>query len=147
MNGGWGISYENALRWMPLNITDEKSTLVQVMAWCRQATSHYLSRCWPRSLSPFGVTRPQWVDSIRVRLRRGTCLVTCFCCQMTAKPGNKTATPLGPEPAIHNNNWWPYVDNYHGIRFSVSRMSKILLWYSQPGPIQHDIACTVKPLV
>ena len=21
------------------------------MAWCRQATSHYLSQCWPRSLS------------------------------------------------------------------------------------------------
>ena len=34
---------------------------IQVMAWCRQATSHYLSQCWPRSLSPYGVTRPQWV--------------------------------------------------------------------------------------
>ena len=32
------------------------------MAWCRQATSHYLSQCWPRSLSPYGVTRPQWVN-------------------------------------------------------------------------------------
>ena len=31
------------------------------MAWCRQATSHYLSQCWPRSMSPYGVTRPQWV--------------------------------------------------------------------------------------
>ena len=39
------------------------STLVQVMAWCRQATSRYLSQCWPRSLSPYGVTRPQWVKS------------------------------------------------------------------------------------
>ena len=37
------------------------STLVQVMAWCRQATSHYLSQCWPRYVSPYGVTRPQWV--------------------------------------------------------------------------------------
>ena len=27
------------------------STLVQVMAWCRQAPSHYLSHCWPISLS------------------------------------------------------------------------------------------------
>ena len=26
---------------------DDKSTLVQVMAWCRQATSHYLNQCWP----------------------------------------------------------------------------------------------------
>ena len=47
---------------MLLDLTDEKSTLVQVMAWCRQATSHYLSQCWPRSLLPYGVTRPQWVN-------------------------------------------------------------------------------------
>ena len=31
------------------------------MAWCRNATSHSLSHCWPRSMSPNGVTRPQWV--------------------------------------------------------------------------------------
>ena len=62
VNGGWGISYEIALRWMPMDLTDDKSTLVQVMAWCRQATSHYLSQCWPRSLSPNGVTRSQWVN-------------------------------------------------------------------------------------
>ena len=43
--------------------SDGKSTLVQVMAWCRQATSHYLSQCWPRSLSPYGVIRPQWVNT------------------------------------------------------------------------------------
>ena len=60
---GWGISNELALRWMSLDLADDQSTLVQVMAWCRQATSHYLSQCWPRSLSPYGVTRPQWVKS------------------------------------------------------------------------------------
>ena len=54
-------SKDNVLRWMPRNLTDDKSTLVQVMAWCRQATSHYLSQWWPRSLSPYGVTRPHWV--------------------------------------------------------------------------------------
>ena len=47
-----------AHRWMWLDLTDEKSTLVQVMAWCRQATSHYLSQCWPSFLSPYDVTRP-----------------------------------------------------------------------------------------
>ena len=55
-------SHDNALWWMPQDLTDDKSTLVQVMAWCRQATSHYLSQCWPRSLSPYGITRPQWVN-------------------------------------------------------------------------------------
>ena len=49
---------------MSLDLTDDKSTLVQVMAWCRQATSHYLSQCWPRFMSPYGVTRPQGVDLI-----------------------------------------------------------------------------------
>ena len=43
-------------------LSDDKSTLVQVMAWCRQATSHYLSQCWPRSLLPYDITRPQWVN-------------------------------------------------------------------------------------
>ena len=58
---GWGISCELALRWMSPVLADDESTLEQVMAWCRQATSHYLSQCWPRSLPPYGVTRPQWV--------------------------------------------------------------------------------------
>ena len=60
--GAWGISCEIALIWMSLDFTDAQSTLVQVMAWCRQAASHYLSQCWPRFLSPYGVTRPQWVN-------------------------------------------------------------------------------------
>ena len=56
----WGISCEIALIWMSLDFTDNQSTLVQVMAWCHQATSHYLSQCWPRSLWPYGVTRPKY---------------------------------------------------------------------------------------
>ena len=59
---GCDISSEIALRWTSLNLSDDKSTLVQVMAWCRQATSHYLNQCWPRYLSPYGVTRLQWVN-------------------------------------------------------------------------------------
>ena len=55
--------HDNALRWMPQGLTDDKSALVQVRAWCRQATSHYLSLCWLSSLSPYGVARPQWVDN------------------------------------------------------------------------------------
>ena len=67
---GWGISSEIALIWMSLDCTDDQSTLVQVMAWCRQATSHYLSQCWLWSLSPYGLTRPQWVKYWQQRLHR-----------------------------------------------------------------------------
>ena len=48
---------------MPHNLTNEKSTLVQITAWCRQATSHYLNQCWSSSMTPFGIIRPQWVKT------------------------------------------------------------------------------------
>ena len=59
--GVFRSSHDNAFWWMPQDLADDKSTLVQVMAWCRQATSHDLSQCWLSSLSPYGVARPQWV--------------------------------------------------------------------------------------
>ena len=59
---GWGISCEIALMRMSMDLADDKSTLVQVMAWCRQATSLYLSQCWPRSMTPCGATRPHWAN-------------------------------------------------------------------------------------
>ena len=62
-------SHFNALWWMPHDLTDDLSTLVQVMAWCRQATSHYLSQCWLSSLSPYGIARPQWVK-IKLEIAR-----------------------------------------------------------------------------
>ena len=51
------ITFRNifcSLRWMPENIINEKSTLVQVMDWCRQTTPHYPSQHimgFPRSTS------------------------------------------------------------------------------------------------
>ena len=58
---------EIALSWILKNTSDDKLTLASVMAWCPQATSHYLSQCWPRYLSPYGTTRPQWVKAAAVR--------------------------------------------------------------------------------
>ena len=60
---------------MQLDLTDDKSTLVQVMAWCRQATSHYLSQCWPRSMSindnflpdEIYIIRSTWTRPLKLR--------------------------------------------------------------------------------
>ena len=41
------IGCEVAPRWTSQSLANEKSKLVQVMAWCRQATSHYVSQCLP----------------------------------------------------------------------------------------------------
>ena len=42
-----GIYYEITVRWMLWNLNNKSfmSTLVQVMAWCLQVTSHYLNQC------------------------------------------------------------------------------------------------------
>ena len=57
---GCDISNEIALRWTSLDLSDDKSTLVQVMAWCRKATSDYVNQCWPRSMPSYGVTTSFW---------------------------------------------------------------------------------------
>ena len=69
------ISREIAPWRLSLNLTDDKSTLVQVMAWCRQATRHYLNQCWPRSMSPYDITRPQWVNINHLAFSQQSC---CF---------------------------------------------------------------------
>ena len=48
-------------KWIPHNPFDEMLTLLQVMAWCRQATSHYLSQCCPRYMASLGHNElPHW---------------------------------------------------------------------------------------
>ena len=60
-----GTHCEITLMWIPQNLTNKKSTLVQVMAWCCQAPSHYLSQCWCRFMSTFGMNKLQWVHSFK----------------------------------------------------------------------------------
>ena len=59
----FSISCEIAHKLMPQCLTDDESTLVQVMACCPQATNHYLNQCWPISTMLYDITRPQWVNN------------------------------------------------------------------------------------
>ena len=43
------MSISSVYRFMAYGPTADKSTLFQVMVWCPQATSHYLSQCWRSS--------------------------------------------------------------------------------------------------
>ena len=58
-----------AHRCLSQDLTDDKSTLVQVMAWCHQATSHYLNQCWSRSMPWHGTSKPQWVNCTKLCLQ------------------------------------------------------------------------------
>ena len=65
-------SHDNVLQWMPQDLTDDKSRLVQLMAWCRQATSHYMSQCWISSLSLYSVARPHF------KVLSEVCRLNCY---------------------------------------------------------------------
>ena len=60
---------DNVLRWMQWDLAEGKATLAQIMAWC-QATSHYLSQCWPNPMS-YGITKPQLMKSRPCNLFKG----------------------------------------------------------------------------
>ena len=67
----WNIIFhwEIAFRWLPQNLTNESSTLAQVIAWCRQATSHYMSQSWPICKLLYDVSRPHWVKLLGIHIR------------------------------------------------------------------------------
>ena len=52
--------YINLPSLMIQNLCIEKSTLVPLMAWCRQAAIYCMCQRWLRSMSPYGVTMPEW---------------------------------------------------------------------------------------
>ena len=56
MTDSWAMSFEIALWLMSLNLMYDKSTLVQ-------ATSYYLSQYWHRSMSPYGGTYRNQLNS------------------------------------------------------------------------------------
>ena len=63
----WGISRELALWWLSRDFPGDKSTLIKVIVWCRQATTHYPCQCWHISMLSYGVTRPRRVYALRWR--------------------------------------------------------------------------------
>ena len=109
---------------MSLILADDKSTWVQVMAWCSQATSHYLSQCWPRSMLPNGITitRPQWVKTRQ-------CMID------TSMTYSKvTVTPL-----LMN---WSYCSPGVGVTkpiFSVPLFSQFSEWSKQWLPVWYHV--------
>ena len=94
------------------------------MAWCRQATGHYLSQCWPKSLLPYDATRPQIVNPWCVQHRvKFVGLSGCLDSIKAAKSGSDipadlylqiritfyhSQTLLDGCPVICELSWWQF---------------------------------------
>ena len=83
------ILSEIALRAMLLDLCHSKAILVQIMAWCHQLTTCYLCQYWPRSISPYVISRVHWVNPLRPsdaiwRQRTGSTLAQVMAWCLTA---------------------------------------------------------------
>ena len=88
-----GICYGIALRWMPWDLINGKLTLAQVMDWCCQVTSYYISQSWPRSMLQMtsighneltnltnGIPSDQPVQTAKYTCKNGDiCIEGCLC--------------------------------------------------------------------
>ena len=63
MNGGRGISYEIALRWMPLDLTDDKSTLVQVPHGTKPLPEPMLTQVYVATASSVYMYKQQLINN------------------------------------------------------------------------------------
>ena len=70
-----------APRWMLR--PNEKSAIIQIMAWYLEKTNHYLSRCWPRSMSLHVITMTKWVNGRCPGLSE-LIFCSCFCWRTVA---------------------------------------------------------------
>ena len=100
------ISCEIAHSQMPQHLTDDQSKLVQVLAWCHMAPSHYLHQCWPRSMSPYGVTRPQWVNLFNSHILYYFLFIEILCNNKKNIPWGIGLIYISWEIGQHHDGYW-----------------------------------------
>ena len=109
---------------------------VQVMAWCCQATSHYLSQCWPSSMSPYVVTRPQRVNEAIIESPYQPLTLDV---QMTSRKlmfiqlSQLTRCPLYVSPFFNSTNWEGNEENIDKANHTVIEVSSYMSWHFALG--------------
>ena len=113
--------HEIGLGWVPENRIADKSTSlqhVQAMAWCHEAPSHYLSQCWPKSMPPYSVIRPQW-GNVQVL---------------------SSQTHIGSHLLLKSSPQSP-----HPIAKQTTTVQVLCIWYT--GHKQASLCCVVNPRI
>ena len=105
--------------WISLYLTDDKSTFVQVMTWCPQAASHFLSKCRPRSMSTYGVTRPHWVNKLLLFSHH------CFLSHFTPRYPQLTCISTQPLYSHQHNCFLCHLLIFHNKKHHLNLLSSI----------------------
>ena len=137
MNDIWNISCENACSEMPQGLIDDKSTLVQVMAWCHQATSLYQNQWWPRyiwcHMASIGNNQLNHWAYILWGPNFHTILHTVpYIDGLIQERRNSIANPLELHLSWTNPSIWSWLINRHGVQMP----------YAVSGPTSvHQLIC------
>ena len=75
-----GVPLVNCLKTNNTGPCSDQSILFQVLAWWRQATSHYLSQCSPNYISPYGVPKTDKRNELNPRSSL-FCITAYLCCR------------------------------------------------------------------
>ena len=75
------------------------------MAWCHQASSHYLSQCLSSYMTPYSITRPQWVNPWHddFFMRKETYICTEICSQLNPFHMKDSTFILHGQ---YHGHWW-----------------------------------------
>ena len=93
------------LKFVHMGQIANKSPLVQVLVWYHHAPNQYLDQCWPKSMMPHDITRPQWVKGATWQKPMGP-LKTVASCGVSESTWDHTS-PL----SSHNEDWLTTVCN------------------------------------
>ena len=115
------------------------------MAWCRQATSHYLNQCWPRSLPPYGVIRPQWVNIAAIEMKHRYCgrgIISHNTDHITPGHKHSIAKTIGSISIRHRSDTFAS-DWYLINRSLLSRIAQSLSLHNLSTNVITDVHCSV----
>ena len=95
------------------------STLVQISNIRQQA--HYLCQCWPKYISLYDVTRPQWINMLLGKEQnRGTCATMAWSKTSVSKVSKIAADGLAPI-------WHPSVQQSHITNLTLPHRCPVML--------------------
>ena len=121
-----------SLKFVPETSIDNMPALVQVMAWRRQVTNHYLNQCWPSLLMHIGGTYYTVTlnDDVYCMGRHYALLALC--------DGNPVSGQL--QTAIHFPNLHKYEVQWMHISFQCRHMS-VKAYHVTGNTTAYSIAC------
>ena len=132
------IPVEDTLVSVPVDIINNKSSPVQVMAWCHQAPSHCLpvSQCWPKSMASLG-------HNELIHENGETALDPCFWHYILNWSAFSQGPPVKRHVMVKLDEPWLFL--YHARTFQLRGLALVCLAETIPSVHMADLFNSLAP--